>query len=66
MNEDDKKLNSQEHRAPSQVEKFLDAVGRKTEDTIHHRILRACRQGNPATCVEEELKKVIEEILHET
>ncbi len=62
----DKELNQQKHKEPSRVEEFLDAVGQKTEDKVHHRILQACRQGDPTTCVEEELKKVIEEILHET
>lgn len=67
MNEDDKNnLGDREHKTPSRVEEFLDAVERKTDDKVHHRILRACRQGDPTTCVEEELKKVIKEILHET
>ncbi len=66
MKDDDKKLNNQEHTVPTRVEDFLDAVEKKTEDKIHHRILNACRLGDPTTCVEEELKKVIEEILYET
>lgn len=67
MNEDKKEQNIEDHKAsPSRVEEFLDAVGRKTDNEIHKRILRACREGDPTTCVEEELKKVIKEILHET
>jgi hypothetical protein len=65
MDEDDKKLKSKKIEASSRVEEFLDAVGKKTDDPVHHRILHACKLGNPTTCVEDELKKVIEEILHE-
>jgi len=66
MSEDEKKLDHQNYGASSRVEEFLDAVGKKTNNKVHHRILRACRHRDPTTCVEEELKKVIEEILYET
>jgi hypothetical protein len=66
MNPDEKELSGEKHEAPSRVQEFLDAVGKKTDNKVHHRILSACKKGDPATCVEEELKKVIVEILHET
>lgn len=62
----DERLNGQKQGVTARVAEFLDAVKKKTDDKIHHRILHACRRGDPTTCVEKELTKVIEEILHET
>lgn len=63
MNANDEKQNNAKHETPSRVEEFIDAVEKKTDNEIHRRILGACKKENPASCVEEELKKVIEEIL---
>ena len=49
-----------------QLEAFLQAVERKTTDEVHRRLLKAARDGDPATAIEVELGKVISEILHET
>lgn len=49
----------------SQLEVFLQAVEQKTNDKIHRRLLRACRIADPSTELEDELSKIISEILHE-
>lgn len=48
------------------VEEFLSAIEKKTPDPVHHRLLRACRQGDPAVALESELGKIISEIVDET
>lgn len=58
-----------EHRGTTggatRVENFLVAVEAKTSDAVHRRLLRACRQSDPAFAMETELGKVVNEILHE-
>ncbi len=66
MTQNDQNPLGGKHEVALRVEEFLQSVEKKTDDEVHRRILRACRQGDPTTCVEEELEKVIKEILHET
>ncbi|MBI4226853.1 MAG: hypothetical protein HY600_01100 [Candidatus Omnitrophica bacterium] len=49
----------------STLEKFLQAVERKTTNPAHRRLLKACRQANPADALETELRKIIAEIINE-
>jgi hypothetical protein len=51
---------------PPRHESFLRAVESKTADPHHHRLLKVCRQPNTAAALEEELLRIIDEILHET
>lgn len=44
------------------LEQFLNAVERKTTDPIHLRLLKACRQGDPASAMESELRDIFAEI----
>jgi hypothetical protein len=46
-------------------ETFLRTVESRTADPYHHRLLKACRQSNPGAALEEELSRIIDEILHE-
>jgi len=46
-----------------QCEAFLLAVGKKTTDPVHHRLLAACK--NPGVELESELGLIISEILDE-
>jgi hypothetical protein len=52
--------------AESAVEQFLRAVEGKTNDPAHHRLLKACRQANPSTALEAELRAILTEISNET
>lgn len=59
---------SQQPHQPStlpQLEEFIRAVEAKTTNTIHLRILGACRSENPKASMEAELTSIIEDILHE-
>jgi len=46
-------------------EVFLRAVESKTANPYHQRLLKACRETNPGVALEEELTRIINEILHE-
>jgi|ERR1017187_1199913 hypothetical protein len=49
----------------TRVEEFLKAVEDKTANFAHRRILKACRNTPPAVSMDEELKRVIDEVLNE-
>lgn len=49
----------------STLEKFLRAVEQKTSSQIHHRLLKACRQTNPAEALETALRTIVTEIIDE-
>lgn len=49
----------------STLEKFLRAVEQKTSSPIHHRLLKVCRQTNPAEALETELRTIVTEIIDE-
>ncbi|MFH0828771.1 MAG: hypothetical protein V1907_01160 [Candidatus Kerfeldbacteria bacterium] len=51
---------------PSRVERFLTAVEQKTTSAVNLRLLRACKTSTPGSAMEEELNKVIKELLNET
>ena len=51
--------------SPTRVEGFLLAVGGKTSDAVHRRLLRACREPDAGPAMEAELSKIVTEILHE-
>ena len=44
------------------LEEFLEAVEQKTTDPIHLRLLKACRQGDPASAMESELRAIFADI----
>ncbi len=46
------------------VEKFLQAVEKKTADPVHHRLLRAARSSDLISSLEGELNAVILAIIH--
>jgi hypothetical protein len=48
------------------IEEFLSAVESKTKDAVHLRLLQACRSAEPATALDAELNKMIDEIFNET
>lgn len=66
MSEDKNEGQNKAQEISSRTEAFLLAVESKTGDDIHRRILRACRSQDPMESMEAELKKIIEELLHET
>ena len=49
----------------SALEKFLREVEQRTSDPIHHRLLKACRQADPADALETELRTILTEIVDE-
>ncbi|MGZ4971353.1 MAG: hypothetical protein ACXWDN_01230 [Limisphaerales bacterium] len=50
---------------PNATEQFLAAIEKRTEDTVHLRLLKVCRQVNPSNALEHELVKIIKEIIDE-
>lgn len=50
-------------KSPSRVEQFIHAVERKTKDEVQLRLLRACKGNDPAKSMEDELKRIVEEVL---
>lgn len=65
MTVDETAENRPETSGPTRVEGFLVAVEAKTTDSVHRRLLRACREPDPASAMETELGKIVNEILHE-
>ena len=49
----------------STLERFLQAVEKRTTSSIHHRLLKACRQTNQVSALESELKTIVSEIINE-
>jgi len=49
----------------STLEQFLQAVEKRTNNPVHHRLLNACRQANPLVALEAELRKIASEIINE-
>lgn len=49
----------------STLEQFLQAVERKTNSHVHHRLLQACRQANPSGALDNELQAIVSEIINE-
>jgi hypothetical protein len=49
----------------SRAELFLRAVEARTDDPTHRRILRASRDADVRSAIENELGKIVSEILHE-
>lgn len=47
------------------LETFFQAIEAQTQNSTHLRVLKAARKPNPTVSVENELAKVMEEILHE-
>lgn len=52
--------------AESAVEQFLRAVEAKTTDSVHQRLLKACRKANPSSALEAELRAILSGISNET
>jgi hypothetical protein len=52
--------------AESAVEQFLRAVEDKTTNPVHHRLLKACRQANPSSALEAELRVILTALCNET
>ena len=50
----------------STLEQFLQAVEKKTDNQIHHRLLKVCRQANPSDALEAELRTIVSELINET
>jgi hypothetical protein len=48
---------------PKRTEEFLLAVEKKTTNEIQLRLLQAARKGNPTASIEDELRRIIEEII---
>jgi len=51
---------------PAALDLFFEALTSRTADGTHLRLLRAARSSDPATALEGELTKIVEELLHET
>lgn len=49
----------------STLEKFLQSVEEKTADSVHLRLLKACRQPDQRAALEAELRAIISEIVNE-
>jgi len=49
----------------STLELFIQAVEKKTNDPVHHRLLNACRQTNLPGTLEAELQAIVSEIISE-
>lgn len=49
----------------SAVDQFLKTIGKKTNDPIHHRLLKVCQNESPTTALETEFKLIISEIINE-
>lgn len=49
----------------SAVERFLQAVEKRTTDPVHHRLLKKCRQDDPSEALETELRTILSEIVNE-
>jgi hypothetical protein len=49
----------------STLELFIQAVEKKTDDPVHHRLLNACRQTNSPGALEAELRAIVSEIISE-
>ena len=49
----------------SAAETFLLAVESRTDNASHQRLLRACRSETPTEAMEEEVTRIVEEILDE-
>lgn len=49
----------------STLELFIQAVEKKTDDPVHHRLLNACRQTNQPGALEAELQAIVSEIISE-
>lgn len=49
----------------STLERFLQAVEKKTDNHIHHRLLKVCRQDNPSGALEAELRTIVLELINE-
>jgi hypothetical protein len=50
---------------PTPLELFFQTLESRTSDTTHLRLLKAARKADPATAVERELGRIIEELLRE-
>jgi hypothetical protein len=66
MEETDPSPHAGGHPSSSTVEGFVAAISRKTQNPVHQRLLRVCREADPGTAMVAELTKIIDEILHET
>jgi hypothetical protein len=51
---------------PTALALFFMSIESRTSDAIHLRLLKAAQKPNPATELERELTKIMEEILRET
>ncbi len=49
----------------STLELFIQAVEKKTNDPVHHRLLNACRQTKSPGALEAELQAIVSEIISE-
>lgn len=50
----------------STLERFLQAVEKKTDNQNYHRLLKVCRQANPSGALEAELRTIVSELINET
>jgi hypothetical protein len=50
----------------SAFEVFFQSLEGRTSDATHLRLLKAARKRDPAAALERELRKIMEELLHET
>jgi hypothetical protein len=51
---------------PAALEQFFEALTSRTSEDTHLRLLKAALSSDPATALERELTKIVEELLHET
>lgn len=49
----------------SALETFFQSLATRTSDATHLRLLKAARRTDPASALERELGKIMEELLHE-
>jgi hypothetical protein len=50
---------------PSALEAFFQSLQARTSNPTHLRLLQAARKADPASALEKELGKIMEELLHE-
>lgn len=51
---------------PTALDLFFQSLESRTSNATHLRLLKAARRADPATALERELSKIMEELLHET
>ncbi len=47
----------------TRVEQFLRVIESKATDPLHRRLLRSCRAPDAGSALEEELNRIVEELL---